>query len=252
MATNHLLSIQGSLLALLGVLLFLVPRDEFGDGVQAYREQRYDDALAALTAAAERAGSDASAQLLYDRALAALQSGAFREAEIAAELAAVRGGDAFAELRDFLFGNTAFARGLQAERRADLPEAEPFAYDVAIQQVEKAKGAWEQALLRRGDWPEASRNIERAVLRLEGLRRKKQKKEEEQKKKEEPDWPEEEPEPEEREEEPQEPDLDPSLEELSPEKVLRLLEKLALEEQEKRALRRSERQQRSRSVERDW
>lgn len=242
------------LLTALGVALIGCLRgDDFTAGVRALEAEQWSDADAALRSAVGAAGAKASPELLFDRALAALHVGSGREAEIAAERATVRGGDRFGELTEFLFGNSSYARCERSEARADLPEAEPFAYDVAILQAEKARIAWQTAAVRRGDWPAARRNVERALLKLEQLRRKKQEKVDEQKKKEKPDPPKNDPpEPEVEEEEVEQPALEPSLQELSPDQVQRLLEKLALKEREKRAMRQAERRERTSAGTRDW
>jgi hypothetical protein len=116
----------------------------------------------------------APAGLFYNRALAALSAGDLVTAEFSAEKAAVRGGPEFMELRDFLFGNTSFARCKRAEAEADKPAADPAAYDPAIAFASSAFDAWCRAAASRTDWPAARRNVERALLKLEELRGKKE------------------------------------------------------------------------------
>jgi outer membrane biosynthesis protein TonB len=106
------------------------------------------------------------------------------------------------------------------------------------------------------DWPEARRNVERALLKLADLREKKAEAEKRKQKKSDPrpkPKPRPEPRPEERTTE-SEADLskDPQVAALSPEQVARILDKLAEKEREKLALRRAHRQTQKTDVERDW
>ncbi len=158
-------------LALLAPLLAAC--DATAAGRAAYAEGRFDDALAAFTAATERAGDGASAELHYDRALAALRAGDVAVAESAADAAAERGGPRFAALRDFVHGNASFARAELAAAQAASVEAEPFAFDVAVRHAESAERAWRRAAAARAPWPEAERNVLRAQALLEELRRRK-------------------------------------------------------------------------------
>lgn len=205
------------------------------------------------------AGESAAPELLYNRALAALSAGALREAEIAAEKAAARGGPEFAALRDFLLGNAAFARCLAAGGQAAAPEAEPFAFDLGLAHAEAARRFWQRAALSREDWPEARRNVERALLELEGLRKKKEEAEKERRARARL------PEPPPLQEEPgsrdplaqgEEAGLAPRFEpqplDRSADLVERLLERLAQKESEKSALRQAARPERQTGVERDW
>ena len=61
------------------------------------------------------------------------------------------------EWEAFVRGNDAFARSEAAEQ-----------LDLQIALAENAVAAWRAAAMRR-DWPEARRNVERGLLRLEGL-----------------------------------------------------------------------------------
>jgi hypothetical protein len=216
-------------------------------GVEAYREGRFRDAHRAFRSA----GKDAPAERLFNRALAALRTGDLTDAETAAASAAARGTPEIAALGDFLRGNAAFERCLMAERQASTAAAEPFAFDVAITYARKAGRLWQLAAMSRSDWPEARRNVERALLKTDELKRKKADREEQQRRKTDPK-PRPKPPPARRPD--AEPDLavDPQLNELDPDEVLRLLDKLLEKEKEKRALRRSHREARMAEVERDW
>jgi tetratricopeptide (TPR) repeat protein len=204
----------------------------------------------------------APAAVHFNRALAALQAGALPEAAAAADEAAARGGPEFAALRDFVLGNVAFARAARAEALASLPDVPPTAFDPAIAQAEAARGAWLAAAASRPDWPEARRNVERALVKLEELRRKRQEAADRMRSDRPKPRPRPRPEPPppeppaprepERVEGRPEPQPEPPRVELTPDQVRRLLETLERKEQEKVALRRARQRAREREVERDW
>ena len=241
---------------LLALVLPLLPGgdDEFALGVRAYREGRPQDAARYLRLAAQAAGDAASPELLFDLALASLASGELRQAEIAAEKAAVRGGGTFVPLRDFVLGSAAFARCARAEAQASGPEAEPFAFDIAIGYAIAAQSAWQRAAASRDDWPEARRNVERAQAKLAELRDKKreaQKRKEQAKREQKPKRSEQKPEgdgkgkEEEVQARPQPPDAgDPQLQ--------ALLDLLAAKEKEKRELRRMQQVLQAKPARKGW
>jgi len=146
---------------------------DLGAGVDAYEDGRFEDAYVAFAEAERAAGEKAPAVLLYDKALAALRTGRLSEAEAAARRAAVKDEDGFGALADFLVGNAAFARCELAQAQATGPEAEPFAFDVAIGYADSARAAWQLAATSRSDWPAARRNVERALIKERELRRQK-------------------------------------------------------------------------------
>ena len=191
----------------------------------------------------------------YERALAALRNGELSNAEAFAEEAAALGDEEVVARAEFLRGNAAFARCWIAEVQATQPGAEPFAFDVAIAFADKARRLWQLAAMSRPDWPQARRNVERALLKLEELKNKKQAREDERKKTDPQPQPRKKPTPtpttpeDKRAEDAKD---DPQLKELSPEEVVRLIEKLAQKEREKLGLRRAERKTRMAGVERDW
>lgn len=218
-------------------------------GVQAYREGRFRDAHRAFQAA----GDDASAERLFNRALAALRVGDLSDAEAAAANAAARGEPEIEALSDFLRGNAAFARCRMTEHQSSTAAAEPFALDVAITYARKARRLWQLAAMSRPDWPAARRNVERALLKEAELERKKADRDEQQRRKtDRPPRPKPAPAPTPRPDTAPAPTVNAQPKELAPEEVLRLLDKLAQKEKEKRTLRRSRRKARTAGVERDW
>ncbi len=244
-----------SMTAVIAAARALAPAgDEFAAGLRAYAEGRFADALAAFSAAEEKAGDGAPPELLHDKALAALRAGAFVEAENGTRKAADRGGPEFAALRDFLLGNVAFARCEKAALQAGQVEAEPFAFDSAIALAAAARNSWQRAAASRPDWPEARRNVERALLMMEDLVKRKAEAEKKKPKSARETVPGEDPRPPDggagTEEEVVKPE--PALAPLSPEGLKRLAERLAAIEKEKLALRRSVLSVRGGGAGKDW
>jgi hypothetical protein len=204
--------------------------------------------LAAFDASVEEAGEGASAELLYDKALAALRVGDRMAATAAAKAAAARGGPEIQALADFVRGNAAFALSEAAEEEANRPGGDPTAHERAVASTEDALAAWKRAAATRSDWPEARRNVERALLRLARLRERRSAADQPRPPPPQPPppTPEAPPEP----ETPREVELETA--ELSPQEVLRLFELLVRKEQEKLEMRRAGRRARAGDVERDW
>ena len=227
-----------------------------GPGERLYREGRFAEAHQAFRAAAEAAGEGASAELSYHHALSAYRAGDITDAEAAAGRAAEVGDASIATLATFLRGNCRFARCLTAAIQADTPEAEPFAFDVAIRYGEAARDLFASAAASREDWPEARRNLERALIEIDRLARRKA---EAEARREPPPAPEpppvpEPPPPPAPEDQTTEEEIDAAaqMKELSPEKVLGLLEMLAEKEREKLAGRRERLTTAGEGVERGW
>lgn len=238
------------------LVLLLAAGGDFAAGVAAYQAGRHAEALEAFARAEREAGDHPSPELLFDKALAALGAGELRTAEDAAGNAAALGGPEFAALRDFVMGNAAFLRSIEAERETLKPLPPPSAFDVAIAQIEAAQSAWQRAALSRPDWPAARRNVERALLRGERLRERKQAAEQDRQTMPKPrDVLEPETESQQQEPPPVPPqaqtDREPPVE-LSREQLLALFERVDAKEEQRVALRRSLRAKQRSSVERDW
>ncbi|MFO1050723.1 MAG: hypothetical protein U1F36_00745 [Planctomycetota bacterium] len=235
-------------------LLLVQDQADFDGAVRAYREARFADAHAAFARLRADAGDRAAPELSWNDALAALQAGDFRAAETAAEQAALRGGVRFAKLRDFLLGNTAFARCELAAKQATGPEAEPFAFDVAIAYAETARRQWEQCALDGIEGAAARRNVERAVAKADVLRAAKQAMIDKRKHDAQPQQKEIEADPQ------KPPELEPKADEaatgvepkLAPETIQALLDRLQQKEKEKVELRRAQHGARNATLERDW
>lgn len=197
--------------------------------------------------------TDASPELLYNQALAALNAGDLTAAEIAAEKAAARGGPRFHALRDFLLGNAAFARCREAELETMRPLAPEAVFDTAMDRAVTAARFWRKAAASRPDWPEARRNVERALLKIEELKNRKEaaRQEQDQKRKGMPDLaPVQDEGDVERSHD--ESKIDAVLDELPGSQVMRLLEKLDEKEKEKRYVRSARQRLEGAKVEKDW
>jgi hypothetical protein len=160
---------------LLLLLLLLTPKGEGDDavarGFAAFREGRAEAALAELERAVRERGEAAPAELEFDMAIAALASGKTALAEAAAERAFARGGEPYRARRAFVRGSAAFHEGELAAAEAALPDSDPTALDRAIRSVAAARDAWKVAATSRADWPQARRNVERALRKQDELAR---------------------------------------------------------------------------------
>lgn len=162
----------------------------------------------------------------YEETLAALRAGDLDLAAKAAE---------GTEWHAFVRGNVAFARSEAAEK-----------LDLQIALAEDAVAAWRMAAMQR-DWPEARRNVERGLLRLQGLYEKRSGKEPKPPQPKPPPIP---PPPGKEEG----PETEAALEkgELAQAQVLRLLELLREKEAKKLAARRARLGAPQPGVEKDW
>jgi hypothetical protein len=206
--------------------------------------------LAALLSACGEESPESSA----NRGVEALRLEEWHEAAAFAEEAAASGGPNAVAMADFVRGNVAFAKCLTAEMQARTPEAEPFAFDVAITYAETARTRWQLAASSRADWPEARRNVERAMLKLADLKRQKAERRRAGRKNARPrpnivpgatpedGGP----------GGPRETETEAVREKLTDAQVLSLFEKLSEKEREKAALRRTHRGARAANVEKDW
>lgn len=138
------------------------------EGVRAYERGSFDEARKHFaTAAANADGSDAEVYL--DWALSALRSGQLEEVDRALTQAASAARGENIARTEFLRGNLGFARGERHAALAARAESEPFAYDLAIRDFERAQHAWVRAALAECEPAAACRNAERALRRAREL-----------------------------------------------------------------------------------
>lgn len=210
-------------------------------------------ALALLLLVLAGCGDD-SARVLYNEAVAALRAGDLVRAEIAAERAAARDPELLGP-RDFVLGCGAFIRCEREEIKFFGPLGATAAIGNAIVHAEAARDLWQDAAATRDDWPEARRNVERALFKLADLG----KKAEDAKARSRPQ-PIPKPAPKDDKGVPQTqgedpkpaPRVDPITTELPPDQITRVLDRLAEKEKEKTRLRRAERLAQRAQVEKDW
>jgi hypothetical protein len=221
-----------------------VLRDHDGDAAAALRE------LALAEAELARSLAGAPPPLLRARLHAAILAGDLVDAEASVEKLAVR--DDAEDLRAFVTGLAAFARGELAAQQAQQPGSDPFAWDRAIRQATAAAVAFQAASLAHAgaDWPLARRNAERAAAARSELQRQREQAERDRQRQ--PDPKPDETRPDEIvpiEQELRRPD-DPGL--LSAAELQAMLERLRQAEEEKRGVRRAAISARSAGVEQDW
>jgi hypothetical protein len=197
-------------------------------------------------------GSEADAASLHNRAVSALRAGDLVAAEISAEKAAAKGGADFEARRDFVLGNAAFARCEKDEFAAMGPRG-AAAIEAAIVHAENARGFWRRAAAGRLDWPEARRNVERARIKLDALKLKRDElTPASPPPKPKPPPPRDRTVPRRPEDFTPAPRVQPQLDEVPNDDVLSLLEKLKAKEQDKMRARRAQRQSGRYAVEQDW
>ncbi len=145
----------------------------------------------------------------------------------------------------FLDGNAAYEGSLALDEAAAAGDREAF--NAAVMRAETALAYWQRAAASRADWPQARRNVERALLRLEELREKRRdsgKKKKAPKKKDESETKDD--------EKMKAPPRRVATKALPKERVLGILDLLEKREQKRRALRMKKRAEQSANVERDW
>jgi len=236
--------------ALLLAALLAAACDATVEGRKHYAAGRFEEAFRAFDRAA---AGEASPELHYDRALAALRSGDLEATEASAAAVARLGGDAFEGRSHFLRGSAAFARAGRTEEASKAPGADATAHERAVAHAEDAVARFRLACASRDDWPEARRNLERAMLLLDRLRERRSDRKEKPPPKPPPRPPPEAPKPEpsgEKSEE--EAPVELVRTELRPEEILALFERLREKEAEKAALRRERRAAGAGGAERDW
>jgi hypothetical protein len=132
---------------------------------------------------------------------------------------------------------------------AARPDAVPADFDAALAQAAIARELWQRAAITREDWPEARRNVERALLWIEELSAQRDvARANTRKKLPQPRRPEDLS----SQEAPPTPPAELEKLELTPEQLQELLEQLARKDLEKRERRREQAAEEKAHVERDW
>jgi hypothetical protein len=201
--------------------------------------------------------SDDAARTTFNGAVAALRAGDLVKAEIGAEKAVALGGANFAPERDFLLGCGAFRRCEREEIKIYGPQGGSPAIVAALAHAIDARAFFESAAAGRQDWPEARRNVERAIEKVAILRKMK---EEADAKAQSRPQPQQKPDasndtgaPKERGEDRRPtPRTEPIAKDLPADQITRVLDRLAEKEKEKLKVRRAERGAQRSQVEKDW
>lgn len=143
----------------------------FAAGVADYRAGRYPAAFAAFEREFAAAGETAPAVLRWNLALAALRVQRSSDAEAAVTPWLQDGDPGRRADAEFVLAMASFQRAERAAMAAQLPDAEPMAWAMAVAAMERALAGFLRGAQTRGSWPEAERNAARARARLAELQR---------------------------------------------------------------------------------
>jgi len=143
----------------------------FAAAVADYRAGKHEAAFASFQQQFAAAGDAASDALRWNLALAALRLQRSGDAEEAVAAWVDGADDARRSDAEFVLGMAGAQRGERAAAAAQLPDAEPLAWAMAIRAMEQAADAFVRAAGARGGWPEAERNAVRTRARVDELKR---------------------------------------------------------------------------------
>ncbi|MHC4822836.1 MAG: hypothetical protein ACYTEP_02330 [Planctomycetota bacterium] len=156
-----------ALLVLLSWHLLRQPRAAWSAAMEAYAAEDYELAYSSFE---EVSKTIDMSRLRRNLALSALAAGDLERATLAAEEIARSGAADDLAWRDFLLGNVAWWRSRAAEFEAHGPVPPAGALERAIAFAEQAQSGWQAALERQEEWPQAERNLQRVAARLQALR----------------------------------------------------------------------------------
>lgn len=228
------------------------PGAVFARGLAAYRAGRFQEAHDAFQAALLSRGDAAPDELRWNAALAALRVLRTSDAEGALRPLLQHDDEGWRADAEFGLALAAHQRAERAVLAAQLADAEPLAWTMALRAMQQAIDGFARADRLRGRWPAAARNAERATRRLAELERLRDAQQ--------PPAAKQTPEPEPEPPPPPSPDGQ-SPEEQVPElpeqgleaaEVTQLLQRLRQQEQKKRTLRQSQPRPAAAPGERDW
>jgi hypothetical protein len=145
------------------------PVDPVRQALTDYRAGRYQDAFVALQSECAQRGAAVPDELRFNLALAALRVQRSSDAEAAvAPWLELPAGARRAEA-EFLTAMAAFQRAERAALAAQLPDAEPTAWTMAVAAMDRAIAGFARADEFQSPWPEAQRNRARAEQRRREL-----------------------------------------------------------------------------------
>lgn len=217
-----------------------------------YRAGRYAAAYEAFARELAAAGPRASDELRWNAALAALRLQRFSDAAAAIEPLLTAPEMARRADAEFVLAMSQFQRGELAAAAAQLPDAEPLAWTMALRAMQQARDGFLRAAELRGDWPVALRNAERAALQMGEYEQKRARQAEAKAKQETVDPPPQEPPKPAAEPEPEPAAPTPVVDRLSPAELAALLERGQQRDRLKRRERQAAQRASARVGERDW
>lgn len=139
--------------------------------VDDYRAGRFEAARLAFAAELAALGDAAPAELRADLALAALRRQRTGDAEAACRPLLDHAEPAWRARGEFLLGLAAWQRSDRAAAAAQLPDAEPMAWELAVRATADAFHHWCRAAALQPADATARRNAERAQRRLAAQQR---------------------------------------------------------------------------------
>ncbi len=227
------------------------PEAAFATAIAEYRAGRFEPAHAAFAQLLADAGERADAELRWNLALAALRVQRSGDAEAAIQPLLQHPDVRWQAEAEFVLAMVAHQRGERAVAAAQLADAEPLAWTMALRAMQQAIDGFARADRLRSSWPAAARNAERCSVRLREIEQlQAAAKKPDRQKTEAPEPPPAPPKPADQQPEEVAPDL--AKEALSPAEVAQLLQRLRQQERDKRALRQQSAAPAARAGERFW
>jgi len=147
------------------------PSAAFARGLVAYRAGRFQEAHEVFQPVLLSLGDAAPDELRWNAALAALHVLRTSDAEAALQPLLQHDDDRWRADAEFGLALAAHQRAERAVLAAQLADAEPLAWTMALRAMQQAIDGFARADRLRGRWPAAARNAERATRRLAELER---------------------------------------------------------------------------------
>ena len=239
-------------LSLLLPLVAALPAQQASSALDDYRGGRHRAAFDVFQAELLAGGERAPLELRWNTALAALRLQRPADAEAAITPLLAHAQPAVVADAEFVLAMCRHQRGERAAAAAQLPDAEPMAWTMALRALQQAIDGFLRAANRPGGWPEAVRNGERCQRRLQELERLRAQQEASKPKQEQvPQRPPEAPKP----AQPPEPEATapaPVLDRLSPAELAALLQRGLQRDRKKRQERQAAAVNQAVAGERDW
>lgn len=147
------------------------PAAAFAQALADYRAGRFEPAHATFTQLLAAAGDAAAPELRWNAALAALRVQRSGDAETAIQPLLQQADASWRSEAEFVLAMVAHQRAERAVAAAQLPDAEPLAWTMALRAMQQAIEGFARADQLRGRWPAAARNAERCSNRRREIER---------------------------------------------------------------------------------